>query len=577
LRVFVSSSLGELAGERRAVSRAVSALRLTPVMFELGARPYPPREVYQQYLAQSDVFIGLYWQRYGQLAPDAQVSGLEEEFNLSAGLPRLLYVKEPAPDREPRLVDLLAQIQDEASASYRHFRTPAELGRLVRDDLAVLLSERFAAARRPVTAAVPLSRGGPRGPRPLPAVTTSLIGRERDIGEVAGLLGRYGERLVTLTGPGGIGKTRLAVAVGERLRGRFGAGAVFVPLAEVTDPGLVLAGIARAAGADLAGIGSPLEALAERFTDGAWLLILDNLERVVQVGRDLGELLARCPQLAILATSRRVLGLAAEREYPVPPLPLPARSPPGPAGGDLAEAAASPAVALFVDRARAVHNGFALTEGNAAAVAEICRRLEGLPLAIELAAARIRLLDPGTLLRRLAVSLDALGTGAVDLPERQQTLRATVEWSVGLLQDAERSLLETAAVFTDGWTHEAAAQVADLTEDRALELSEELARHSLIYLDTSAPGPRSRMLETIRMFVAERLATRPDAAVIERRHAGYYRALAEQADRPLRGAGQSEWLERLEAEAGNLAGAVRWYLAEHRCPTCSGSCGRSGS
>jgi len=137
---------------------------------------------------------------------------------------------------------------------------------------------------------------------------------------------------------------------------------------------------------------------------------------------------------------------------------------------------------------------------------------------------------------------------------------------VGLLQDAERSLLETAAVFTDGWALEAAAQVADLTEDRALELSEELARHSLIYLDASAPGPRSRMLETIRMFVAERLAARPDAAEIERRHAGYYRALAEQADRPLRGAGQGEWLERLEAEAGNLASAVRWYLAHDQAP-----------
>jgi len=292
-----------------------------------------------------------------------------------------------------------------------------------------------------------------------------------------------------------VGKTRLALAVGERLRGRFGAGVVFVPLAEVSDPALVLAGIARATGADLAGTGSPLEALAERFTDDAWLLILDNLEQVVQVGRDLAELLARCPQLAILATSRTVLGLAAEQEYRVPPLPLPAGAPPGPAGESVAELAASPAVALFVDRARAVRHGFALTEGNAAAVAEICLRLEGLPLAIELAAARIRLLDPSTLLRRLAASLDALGTGAVDLPERQQTLRATVEWSVGLLQDAERSLLETAAVFTDGWTLEAAAQVADLTEDRALQLSEELARHSLIYLDTSAPGPRSRMLE----------------------------------------------------------------------------------
>jgi predicted ATPase len=184
-----------------------------------------------------------------------------------------------------------------------------------------------------------------------------------------------------------------------------------------------------------------------------------------------------------------------------------------------------------------------------------------LPLAIELAAARTRLLDPGTLLRRLAASLDALGTGAVDLPERQQTLRATVEWSVGLLGNAERTLLETVAVFVDGWTIEAATKVADLTEERALELSEELARHSLIYLDTSAPGPRSRMLETIRVFVAERLAARADAAEIERKHASYYRALVEQADQPLRGAGQGEWLERLEAEAGNLAAAVRWHLA----------------
>jgi predicted ATPase len=566
LRVFVSSTLGELAEERRVVSRAISALRLTPVMFELGARPYPPREVYQQYLAQSDVFIGLYWQRYGQLVPGAHVSGLEEEFELSGVLPRLLYIKTPAPDREPRLADLLARIEDEASAAYRHFRTRAELGRLVRDDLAVLLSERFAAAEHPVPAAAAASPGGSRGPRPLPVGTTSLIGRERNIGEVAGLLGRPGVRLVTLTGPGGIGKTRLALAAGERLRDRFGAGTVFVPLAAVADPGLVLAGIARAAGADLAGTGSPMEALVERFADGAWLLILDNFERVVQAGRDLAELLARCPELALLATSRKVLGLAAEREYPVPPLALPATPPPGAAGVDLAEVAASPAVALFVDRARAVRPGFTLTEGNATTVAEICRRLEGLPLAIELAAARTRLLDPDALLRRLAASLDALGTGAVDLPERQQTLRATVEWSMGLLANAERSLLETAAVFTDGWTLEAAARVADLTEDRALQLSEELARHSLIYLDTGAPGPRSRMLETIRVFVAERLAARPDAAAIERRHAGYYLALAEQADRPLRGAGQREWLERLEAEAGNLAAAVRWYLAHDPAP-----------
>src|SRR5215472_15325122 len=412
-------------------------MRLSPVMFEVGARPYPPAEVYRAYLAQSDVFIGLYWQRYGWVGPGMEISGLEDEFDLSRELPRLLYIKAPAPSREPRLADLLARIEKEASASYRHFRTPAQLSRLVRDDLAVLLSERFAAARAPAAAAAP-SPAGARSPRPLPVSVTSLLGRERDIDEVGGLLERPGVRLVTLTGPGGVGKTRLAVAVGERLRDRFGAGTAFVPLALVTECGLVLDGIGRAVGADLARTGSPVEALAETFGDGAWLLILDNLEQVVQVAPDLGELLARCPQLAMLATSRTVLGLRAEREYPVPPLPLP----PDPGGASLAEVAASPAVALFVDRARAVRPGFALTEGNAAAMAEICRRLEGLPLAIELAAVRIRLLDPAVLLDRLAASLDALGTGAVDLPERQRTLRATVEWSVSLLEDPERSLLE---------------------------------------------------------------------------------------------------------------------------------------
>ena len=185
LRVFVSSTLGELAEERRAVSRAISALRLTPVMFELGARPYPPAELYRAYLAQSDVFIGLYWQRYGQIVPGRGISGLEEEFELSGELPRLLYVKAPAPDREPRLADLLARVKDEASASYRSFRTSAELGRLVRDDLAVLLSERFAAAGGHAATAAPSSAGA-RGPRPLPVSTTSLLGRERAIDAQAG-------------------------------------------------------------------------------------------------------------------------------------------------------------------------------------------------------------------------------------------------------------------------------------------------------------------------------------------------------------------------------------------------------
>ena len=328
-----------------------------------------------------------------------------------------------------------------------------------------------------------------------------------------------------------------------------------------TRPEQVLAGIARAVGADLAGTDSPVQVLVEQLAGRCWLLILDNLEQVLDVAGDLGELLARSPHVAILATSRTVLGLRAEHDYPVPPLLL-ADDP----TVSVEALMASPAVALFVDRARAVRPDFALTEGNAAAVAEICRRLEGLPLAIELAAARTRLLDPGELLRRLATSLDALGTGPVDMPQRQQTLRDTVQWSVDLLDDDERSLLETMAIFVDGWTVDATGQVAGLAEDRALELSEALARSSLIQLDSTELGPRLRMLNTIRGFVAERLAARPDVAEVGRRHADCYRALAERADRPLRGLDQDHAAEGLEAEAANLAAAVDWYLAHDRAP-----------
>jgi predicted ATPase len=562
LRVFVSSTLGELAPERRAVRDAVTSLRLVPVMFELGARPHPPRDLYRAYLAQSQVFIGIYWESYGWVAPGEQISGLEDEYQLAAGLPQLLYVKGPAPGREPRLAEMLGRIRDDGGLSYQHFTDTAELQRLVENDLAVLLSERFAVAAAGQAAAAARAGAGAHGLRPLPVSLTSLLGREQDLEEVTRLIERPDVRLVTLTGPGGVGKTRLAVALGERLRDRYTAGTVYVPLDTVTDPDSVLTAIGRAAGADLTGTRSPLEALAETFGDGAWLLILDNLEQVVQVARELGELPARCPRLAILATSRTVLRLRAEREYPVRPLPVPA----GPGHVPLEELRSSPAVALFVDRARAVRPDFALTEDNAAAVAEICRRLEGLPLAIELAAARTRLLEPAVLLDRLARSLDALGTGAVDLPERQRTLRATVEWSVGLLTEQERSLLEVTAVFVDGWTILAAAQVAAVDEEQALELSEQLAGHSLIYSDSSQLGSRTRMLETVREFVSEQLAARADAGQIGQRHAGYYRALAEQADRPLRSAGRGEWLERLDADAGNLAAAVRWYLAQEPGP-----------
>ncbi|HEY2505814.1 MAG TPA: DUF4062 domain-containing protein [Streptosporangiaceae bacterium] len=573
LRVFVSSTLGELADERRAVARSISAMRLTPVLFELGARPHPPQELYRAYLEQSDIFVGLYWQRYGQPPPGTPVSGLEEELELARGLPRLLYVKTPAPDREQQLTEMLARVKAEATESYRRFRSATELGRLVRDDLATLLSERFttpagdtgsatedqALALRPAAAQ---DARAPAAPDPLPASMTHLIGRGQAIDEAAGLLMRPEVRLLTLTGPGGIGKTRLATAIAEKVAEHFGSGSrvVFVPLDSMTRPELVLAGIGRASGANLSETAAPLQALADHFGTDRWLLLLDNLEQVVAAAPGIQELLQRCPSLTVLATSRAALGVQAEREYPVATLSLPA------AGAPTTEVPASPAVALFVDRAAAVRPDFALSDDNAEAVAAICRRLEGLPLAIELAAARTRLLDPSTLLDRLTRSLDALGSGTSERPKRQQTLRATVGWSIGLLDPAERSLLQVLATFADGWTLDAVTSVAAIAEDEALERCEALARHSLIYLDSAQAGPREQMLGTIRVFVAEQLAARPDADEVGRRHAEYYRELAQQAGRLVRGTGWNEWADRLDLEAGNISAAVWWFLHHDRRP-----------
>jgi predicted ATPase len=552
LRVFVSSTLAELAEERTAVARAIAALRLTPVLFELGAQSHPPRELYRAYLGQSDIFVGLYWQRYGWIGPEMDISGLEDEFRLSVSMPRLIYVKTPAPHREARLTAMIDELETKGTVSYRSFRTPRELGRLVRTDLAVLLSERFAAGDdRPSRSS---SNGGRRLPRSLPVASTSLIGRSEDVGAVSKLLETDGVRLVTLTGPGGIGKTRLAVAVGAKLEGRYPQGAVFVPLASIAQPELVVPRVAAASGASLEGARPAVDVVSEHLGETPTLLVLDNLEQVIRVGPELDQLLARCPGLKILATSRTVLRLSAEHEYHVGALTVPpfARRP------TLEEAAALPAVQLFVDRARAVRNGLALTADNASDVAEICRRLDGLPLAIELAAARARLLEPRLLLERLARSLDVLGQGPTDLPERQRTLRATVEWSIGLLDDSELKMLATLSVFVEGWTIEAARQVSDLTEEGTLDLLDALARHSLVSVDSTNAEPRFRMLSSIRELAAERLAAGADRANVERRHAEYFGALVENADWPLQR--QTEWAERLRAEEGNLGVAIRWFL-----------------
>jgi predicted ATPase len=558
VRVFVSSALGELAAEREAVHDAVSSLRLVPVMFELGARPHPPRNVYRDYLAQSQVFVGIYWQSYGWVAPGEQVSGLEDEYDLSAGLPRLIYVKGPAPDREPRLAALLARIRDEGGVSYQHFSEPGGLRQLVENDLAVLLSERFEMTQPGQAAAAGAPLAGV-GAVPVPA--TPLLGRDREAAAIEDLVTGEGARLVTLTGPGGAGKTRLMIEAARRLGPRFADGARFVDLAAVSEADLVAPAIAAGLGLNTSA-GRLTADLQAYLRPRRLLLALDNFEQVIGAAPLLAGLLATAPGLVVLATSRAVLRLSGEHEFAVPPLPVP----PADSAADPEQLRQYASVSLFTERAHAASPGFELTAGNAAAVAEICRRLDGLPLAIELAAARVRLLPPQALASRLDEPFSLLTGGARDLPERQQTLRNTLEWSFGLLPAAEQAMFARLGVFAGSFSLPAAEAIGAGARglDQAgpvMDILGALVDSSLVRpQSTAGDQPRFVLLETIREYALEQLRAGGDWVPAHDRHAAYFAALAEPADAELAGAGQLAWLDRLETEHDNLWAAFSWLV-----------------
>ncbi len=308
LRVFVSSTLQELAPERKAAREAIERLHLAPVMFELGARPHPPRDLYRAYLDQSHVFVGIYWQSYGWVAPGEQVSGLEDEYNLAGARPKLVYIKSPSPERQPRLKDLLDRVRNDGSVSYRSFTSPQELRKLLADDLALMLTESFEAAM--VVPAPAPATTEPAPSRDLPLPSTPLVGRKREVAAVKDMLTNPGVRLVTLSGPGGIGKTRLALEVAAQLRGWFRDGVGFVPLSAVSDPSLVESMIAQALGVRESGESSVFEALSKHLAGKQMLLVLDNFEQVTSASQTVSRLLAAHPELKVLVTSRALLWLA---------------------------------------------------------------------------------------------------------------------------------------------------------------------------------------------------------------------------------------------------------------------------
>jgi len=394
----------------------------------------------------------------------------------------------------------------------------------VSDDLALLLTERFQAS---------VDEPEPRSA--LPARTTSFVGRDDELEELLRLVERSDVRLVTLTGPGGIGKTRLAVEAARRLTPRFPDGPAYVALDRLADAELVPAAIADAVGLPSLGP-DPEDALARRLRGQRLLLVLDNFEHVLAAAPLVTQLLEACEHLEVLATSREPLRLQGEHEYAVPPL--------------------EDAPALFMERVRAIRPDIRWNEDNVRAAHEICRRVDHLPLAVELVAGGVRMFSPSVLVEQLESSLDALSTGRRDAPARQQTVRATIDWSYGLLNEHERDLFERLGVFAGSFTIEAAGSIAGARGLAALSTLSALVDKSLLAHAASESETRFRMLRVVSEYAAERLRDRVDEDDIRDAHAAYYAELARAAYAGLRGSEQRGWKEILDFERENIRRAL---------------------
>ena len=450
--------------------------------------------------------------------------------------------KRPYPDTIRRLAEALG-LSDEA-----------------RSQLAASSRERVERAPAPSAESGAESQGAVE----LPGEPTPLIGRERESEVVRHLFEHLDGRLLTLTGPGGVGKTRLALHLAHEVADRFPDGVAWVELAPLVDPALVLPTIARALNVKEPPGHDFREALRNWLRGRRLLLVVDNVEHLLDAATDIADLMLACPDLHVVATSRAPLNVRGEQEYVVPPLELPLAG----AVGDRDQVAAASSVRLFVWHARQKQPTFALTEENAAIVAAICRRLDGLPLALELVAARVRALSPAELLTRLDRLMPLLVGGSRDLPRRQQTMRAAINWSYELLSPGEQALFRRLSVFAGGWSLEAAEAVtpwSEVASEHVLDLLSRLVEQSLVaVMESSDGGSRYWMLEPIRQFAAQCIDEAGEMPVLFEHHFAWCLSLAQEASQGLTGPNQRQLLDRLEQEHDNLRVALSWSLGDGR-------------
>ncbi len=438
LRVFVSSTLKELEKERKAARDAIESLRLSPVLFELAARPYAARELYRSYLKQSHIFIGIYWQSYGWVAPGMEVSGIEDEYMLSEGKPRLVYIKAQG-ERDEKLKAMLDRIKDD-DVSFKYFSDPEELSEQIQMDLAILLSEKFQQERNKF----------------LPLPSCPIVGREESMKTVEDYLAG-GIRIVTVTGPAGVGKTRLAIEIAQKAKD-----AAWVSLDREKE---VIPAAARVLGEDPKVYGKKM------------LLVLDNFEHLIDQAHEISALLSSNDNLSMLITSRTPLRIYGEYEVKLEPLPLGCGS------------------VLFTEFAKVVDPGFSLDEENSTAVEEIVTKLDGIPLAIELAACRTNAFSPQEILRRLGIGI--LTNRQRDAPERHRTMEKAIGWSYDLLEPGARELF-----IKLGSMKEFTLEDAERVSEDAFERLQTLVDSSLVCRE----GEMYRMLGMTREYAVSQIA-----------------------------------------------------------------------